>query len=69
MAVVLVYGRVSAEDQAVRGHSIAAQIEDCTGRALSLGYREQDVLLFKDEGYSGDEPERPGLLELREAVR
>lgn len=69
MPVALVYVRVSTEDQAVRGNSISAQIEDCTGRALALGYREQDVLLFKDEGYSGDDPERPGFLKLREAIR
>lgn len=69
MPVALVYVRVSTEDQAVRGNSIAAQVEDCTARALALGYREQDVLLFKDEGYSGDDPERPGFMKLREAIR
>jgi site-specific DNA recombinase len=69
MPVALVYVRVSTEDQALRGNSISAQIEDCTGRALALGYREQDVLLFKDEGYSGDDPERPGFVKLREAIR
>jgi len=69
MPVALVYVRVSTEDQAVRGNSIAAQIEDCTARALALGYREQDILVFKEEGYSGDDPERPALLKMREAVR
>ncbi len=69
MPVALVYVRVSTEDQAVRGNSLSAQVEDCTGRAIALGYREQDVLLFKDEGYSGDDPERPGFVRLREAIR
>jgi site-specific DNA recombinase len=69
MPVALVYVRVSTEDQAVRGNSLSAQIEDCTSRALALGYREQDILVFKEEGYSGDDPERPALLKMREAVR
>lgn len=69
MQTALIYVRVSSEDQAVRGYSLSAQEEDCRRRAAQLGYSDEQVVIFRDEGFSGDDLERPGLVRLREAVR
>ena len=47
-----VYVRVSTEDQARRGYSLAEQREACRARAESLGAAE--VLEFADEAYKGE---------------
>lgn len=61
------YIRVSTEEQAAHGYSLAEQREACRSRALELGARE--ILEFADEGVSGATLERSGLDALREAVR
>jgi site-specific DNA recombinase len=66
MSVAGIYVRVSTEDQAKHGYSLAAQTEACRARALALG--AADVRLFADEGVSGALLARPGLTALREAV-
>lgn len=67
MLPAAVYVRVSTEDQARHGYSLAAQVQACRARAEALG--APDVRLFADEGVSGSVLERPGLGALREAVR
>ncbi|MEG3067983.1 MAG: recombinase family protein [Syntrophaceticus schinkii] len=62
-----IYVRVSTEEQAVHGYSLAEQREACSQRAAELGAVE--ILLFADEGASGATLDRPGLDALREAVR
>ena len=62
-----VYVRVSTEDQARHGYSLAEQEETCRRRAAELGAAE--VLLYRDEGVSGASLDRPGLAGLREAAR
>jgi len=62
-----VYVRVSTEDQARHGFSLAEQEEACRRRAAELGAAE--VLVFRDEGASGASLDRPGLSALREAAR
>lgn len=64
---VVVYARVSTEDQAERGYSLEAQIEDCLRRATELGYEQRNVLVLSDD-VSGTLLERPGLNRLRELV-
>lgn len=61
-----IYIRVSTEEQAVHGYSLAEQREACRGRAVELGAAE--ILHFADEGVSGAVLDRPGLDALREAV-
>lgn len=61
-----IYIRVSTEEQAVRGYSLAEQKEACRQRAAELGAVE--ILQFADEGVSGATLDRPGLNALREAV-
>jgi len=62
-----VYVRVSTEDQARHGYSLAEQKEACRLRALSLGAKS--ILEFADEGISGATLDRPGLEKLRDDVR
>ncbi|MGB9920712.1 MAG: recombinase family protein [Moorellales bacterium] len=63
-----IYARVSTEEQARRGYSLADQRSVCRERALALGAEE--VAEFVDEGVSGELLDgRPGLGALREAVR
>lgn len=61
-----IYIRVSTEDQARHGYSLAEQREACGKRAMELGGRE--ILEFCDEGASGSTLERPALSDLREAI-
>lgn len=62
-----IYLRVSTEEQARNGFSLAAQREACREQARRLGAEE--ILEFADEGVSGALLQRPGLSALREAVR
>jgi site-specific DNA recombinase len=62
-----VYLRVSSEEQAQHGYSLAAQRRECLERARALG--AQEVWEFRDEGISASVLERPGLQALRQAVR
>ncbi len=62
-----VYARVSTSEQA-ENYSIQSQINECLSLASELGYRVPDEYICKDEGYSGDTPERPGLSRFRELV-
>lgn len=66
MTVWAVYARVSTEEQAKFGASLASQVEAATGRAHSLGAAE--VVTFVDEGVPGDILQRPGIARLREAI-
>lgn len=62
-----IYARVSTEEQAVHGFSLAEQVSACKKKAVELGAEE--ILEFADEGISGATLNRPGLEALREAVR
>lgn len=62
-----IYLRVSTEEQARHGFSLAAQREACRERARQLGAAE--IVEFADEGVSGALLQRPGLSALREALR
>jgi site-specific DNA recombinase len=59
-----IYGRVSTEESAQKGYSIAHQIDEAKKKAGT-----DDVLIYTDEGYSGEFLERPGLEKLRNDVR
>jgi site-specific DNA recombinase len=59
-----IYARVSTEESAQKGYSIAHQIDEAKKKAGT-----DDVLIYTDEGYSGEFLERPGLEKLRNDVR
>lgn len=62
-----IYVRVSTDDQARHGYSLAEQKEACRQRAVSLG--ASSIMEYVDEGISGSLLDRPGLDSLREAVK
>lgn len=57
--LAVVYVRVSTDDQARHGYSLAAQEEACRRKALELGAARVEV--YRDEGVTGEVLERPGL--------
>lgn len=61
-----IYARVSTEEQ-TKGYSIQDQIEKATQKAKELG--ATSITIFKDEGYSGADPNRPALQELISKVK
>lgn len=64
---VAIYSRVSSDEQARDGYSLADQRRVCRVRAELLG--ATDVVEFADEGVSGSVLERPGLTALRQRAR
>jgi len=62
----LIYARVSTEDQAKEGQSIEAQIKLCSSYAVDNDIYVQKECIFKDEGKSGSNTNRPGLKSLLE---
>lgn len=62
-----VYARVSTEEHAQHGYSLAEPRESCARRAKELGATE--ILEFSDEGVSGATLERPGLEKLRDTLQ
>jgi site-specific DNA recombinase len=62
--MIAVYARVSTEDQAKHGYSLAEQIRACKEKAGT-----DDVLEYIDEGISGAILERPALEKLRKDVK
>lgn len=63
----ILYARVSTDEQARDGFSLASQLESCRKRALSIG--ATDLIECVDEGVSGEILNRPGLMRARDLIR
>ncbi|WP_397541198.1 recombinase family protein [Rossellomorea aquimaris] len=61
-----IYCRVSTQTQADEGYSLETQEELCMKRAKDLGYPPSQVKLYREEGRSGEDIDRPVMNELRE---
>ena len=61
---VAIYARVSTEEQAQHGYSLADQRDKCIDKAET-----EDIVEFIDDGYSGEFIERPALQRMLEGVR
>ncbi len=61
-----VYIRVSTDEQAQHGYSLAEQKESCSLRAKELGATK--IIEYADEGLSGASLDRPGLESLRQDI-
>ncbi|NMB00941.1 MAG: recombinase family protein [Firmicutes bacterium] len=61
--MIAIYARVSTEEQAKHGFSIAAQIRECEKLAGS-----ETTIVFADEGVSGETLQRPALESLRKLI-
>lgn len=65
---IVIYVRVSTQEQALEGYSISAQINILKAYAESLGYTI--VFIYEDQGISGKNiKDRPGLLKLIEDAK
>ncbi len=62
----VLYARVSTEEQATSGYSLAQQLEALREYAAREGYEVLEEV--KDPGYSGASLERPGLNRVRDLV-
>jgi len=68
MKVGLIYSRVSTDEQAKEGQSIEAQIKLCSAYIEQNGYVLAKNGVYKDEGKSGSNTNRPGLQDLLQRV-
>jgi site-specific DNA recombinase len=62
----IIYARVSTDEQARSGYSLAQQIEACRAWCEREGYQVLEVIT--DPGQSGASLERPGLDKVRDLV-
>lgn len=62
-----IYCRVSTEEQAKSGYSLADQIRSCRTKLYQLGFN--DIHEYIDDGYSGEFLDRPALEKLRNDIR
>ena len=67
LKTAIIYTRVSTEDQARYGYSLADQLAQCKAKAQELEIPR--IIECIDEGISGDVLERPGLSKARELIR
>ena len=61
--LIAIYARVSTEEQAKHGFSIAAQIRECVSLA-----GDAETVIFADEGVSGETLRRPALEKLMRSI-
>lgn len=66
MLSVAIYARVSTDEQAERGYSLSAQIEQGRARAESMGADE--AVVYSDPAESSMTLDRPGLTAMRVAI-
>lgn len=62
--MIAIYARVSTEEQAKHGYSLAEQVRQCRQKAGT-----DNVLEYVDEGISGEFLDRPALTKLRQDVK
>ncbi len=62
----VVYTRVSTDDQAREGVSLQMQEERCAAFVLGSGYTVGEII--SDDGYSGKDTHRPGMLKIFAAI-
>lgn len=62
---VAIYVRVSTGLQVKEGTSLNSQVEICFKKALELGFHKEQIKVYREEGESGEDLERPLLDQLR----
>ncbi len=68
MSYTALYPRVSTGLQVKEGTSLEGQTELCLAKAKELGISDDQIKIYKEEGYSGEDIERPAMDRLREDV-
>lgn len=64
---VALYVRVSTGNQ-IKGTSLESQYDNCLKKALEMGFKKEQIKLYREEGASGEDLERPQLDELRNDI-
>jgi site-specific DNA recombinase len=64
-----IYPRVSTKTQAEKGTSLDGQIESCLKKADELGISSDKIKIYKEEGFTGEDIDRPKMNELRQDVK
>ncbi|OAB32440.1 hypothetical protein PMSM_16870 [Paenibacillus macquariensis subsp. macquariensis] len=64
-----IYVRVSTESQATEGTSLDTQQETCLKKAREMNINEQDIAIYREEGVTGEDLDRPELDRLRTDIR
>jgi len=65
-----IYLRVSTAQQAEHGQSLEVQRHQLIARAISDGYKNEDIIIYEDPGISGSKFEnRPEILSLIERIQ
>lgn len=65
--ITALYPRVSTQEQALHGYSIAEQIERMESYCKAMGWRDRKV--YTDAGFSGASLDRPALRQLIQDVQ
>lgn len=63
-----VYARVSTGMQAVEGTSLESQVELCVKKAKELNTPSNQIRVYREEGFSGEEIDRPEMNQLRQDI-
>ncbi|MBY0055054.1 recombinase family protein [Brevibacillus agri] len=63
-----IYPRVSTGMQASEGTSLDAQVELCIRKAKDLGIPKANLKIYREEGFTGEDIDRPAMNELRQDV-
>lgn len=66
--MIAIYVRVSTELQVTEGTSLDGQIELCYRKAYELGFRDEEIKVYKEEGVTGEDIDRPAMNRLRNDV-
>lgn len=67
--ITAVYARVSTGMQAIEGTSLDGQVDLCIQKAKELNVVVADIKVYREEGFSGEDIDRPVMNELREDIR
>jgi site-specific DNA recombinase len=63
-----IYVRVSTGLQVTDGTSLEGQVELCRRKAAELGFSSSDTIIYKEEGISGEEIDRPAMNRMRQDI-
>lgn len=66
--MIAIYARVSTGLQVAEGTSLERQIELCYKKAHELGFSDEEIKVYREEGSTGEDIDRPALNRLRNDV-
>ncbi|VUG05272.1 Transposon gamma-delta resolvase [Paenibacillus polymyxa] len=67
--ITAIYPRVSTGMQASEGTSLEGQVEICCNKARKLGIQENTLQVYQEEGFTGEDIDRPALNRLMQDIK